>query len=316
MFDAERPQPIPAQTETLGVLQEELRICLASDDRTLKDCLHRFDLEARTRFKKDGLQQLIARIGTVAASQSNPLAALNRVVGLLASSPNQETTVRGLLLRDNPLDDLLLDFLVWNLISTAKAEDGSSNETLSISPSLTRHLKRLLVERFPTLGLDIWNRATANAKNVKWCEAWSTMTLAILKSSGDLSKRTRNELADRYAEAICQVDADIAPKITPLILYLAGEMGPFSDRVSSVVRTSPVGEVLQRQTQELLGAAPVAQLASNSLPVDSARVRRTNGERGASEFEGLPQPVVLAVKSILSYLRSLYAQISAASAID
>lgn len=300
-------QQTSVEPDRLDTLQQELRAALASEGDDLKECMQRLETEVRARFKKDTLQHVICRIGTTAAGCDHPFAAFNRAMAILNSPPPTEITIRGLLLREKncPPDELLSDVLVWSLLPFASNDNNSLGEVSSLSPSLLRLLKRQLGEYFPRLGLVVWDRAAERTKHPGWCEAWVGLTRAVLQASVDLPQKSRLDLPDLYAERICQAGEGVALKLAPLLLFLGEMMEPFSEQVTAAIRTAPVGTALQRQMQTLLGGSHIASAAS--IPPEPGRKKGSRVELALGEFDGLPQPVALAAKSILSYLKSLYA---------
>jgi hypothetical protein len=298
----EAPEAAPVSPDRLDALSDELPTALGTGGDALRECVQRLDREVRSRYKKDALQQVIARIGTAAASHPNPLSVFNRALECLDTPPVPETVIRGLLLRERagPPDELLTDALVWSLMPSSG--DGKGVREVSVaSASLLRLLKRHLGEHFPDLGLTVWNRAGSQTNHAGWCEAWATMARLILTASEEQPRRNRQETANRYAEAICSAGPGPVRALTPFLLFLAGEMGPLSERITGVIRASPLGANLLRQVRELLGASSAVQPPAGSSPQEAnAETARTG-----TEFGGLPESVELAVGALLSGVRSL-----------
>lgn len=298
--------------DRLERLKEELPTALASGGDALKDCLKRLDAEVRARFKKDVSHQIIARIGTASVTQSNPFPVLMGALNTLGLSVPPETVIRGLLLReksDTP-DELLLDAFVWGLTPSGGEVQGSESDGAPNFIAQLRTLKRHFGANFSALGLQIWDRTREQKNQPEWCEAWASFSRAILRTSQELPKRVQQDLSNRYADCVSQAGAGSAGTLTSFLLFLVGELAPFSAEVASRIRHAPVSLVLKHQTQGLLDAFSSVQ-AKAVVPTSPAPlvVKETSGEadgRDASEFAGLPQHVELAVKSMLSYLRSLF----------
>lgn len=307
MTDPTKPDLAPELPDRLDTLRDELRTALGTGGDALRDCVKRLDREVRSRYKKDALQQVIARIGTAAALHSNALTVFNRALDFLDVPLAPETIIRGLLLRERTAspDDLLTDALVWSLMPTGGDGKGAREVPVASVPML-RLLKRQLGEHFPYLGLTVWNRASNQTTHAGWCEAWATMSRLVLTTSEELLRQKRQEISDRYAEAICKTGPSPAPPLTPFLLFLAGELGPLSERITSVIRTSPLGANLLRQVRELLGTSSAAHAPTGSpSPPLGVPETKAEAEPTGKEFSGLPESVELAVRSLLSGVRSL-----------
>jgi hypothetical protein len=305
----------------LDQLVEELSANITSGGKSLRECLVRLDQVVRSRFRKDALQQLVARIGSAAAARENALGLFLGALNHLPASVTPETAIRGLLVRKTPPagDELLHDLIVWCLVPDEGGRDGGRKaqppEPFVFSTSLLRELKRGLGDQFPLLGTRVWDRAVERRRSPCWCEAWARMCLDILRHAGAAGNR-RTHLAEQYVERICQVDAEGAGSVVGLLLFLKVEMGPLGAPVASRVRQAPVGRELARQVGDLV-AQPVAVPApaadgprtAVSEP-DAASVssgtQPTAAVPAEAGFEGLPEEVEASVKSLIQSLRTLF----------
>jgi hypothetical protein len=280
----------PSTPEDLDPLLEDLSATITVGGDTLRECLTRLDHALRTRYRKDALQQLVARVGSAAAERENAFGLFIRAVHQLHMPVTPETAIRGLLLRRMPGggDELLCDLLVSCLVPDTGSKDGARKgpalEVFVLSAPLLRDLKRSLGGQFPLLGVHVWDRARDQRSSPCWCEAWTRMSLDVLQYAIPAGKERRPDLAEPYAERLCQAEPAAARRMVSLLLFLKEEMGPLGEQVASRIRQAPVGAELVRQVSDLV--VPPA-VGAEGLLAD------------------LPEPVEAGLKSLLTYLRSL-----------
>ncbi|MCE9603388.1 MAG: hypothetical protein K8U03_00625 [Planctomycetia bacterium] len=320
MTDSETFPTTTSAPGDIELLLNELEERIVTGGDPLKDSIRRLDLLVRDRFRKDPLQQLVARIGSAAALHDNAFGLFSQALGMLDTSVSTEAAIRGLLLSKAPnahrylLHDLIVCRLVSNDLEAASPGKRHSAEVFRFSKPLLRDLRKKLNDDFAFLGVRVWDRAIDRRSDPCWCDAWAQMSLDLLTPFTSFKHERGRDIAEPYLDRICQIDHSGIRGIVPLLMCLS-ELSPFSSQYNSKIRQAPIGTELIRQFGELLRPIstnvianfdPSRQLTGlDAEPAFADSVKQNSVGAWEEALSDLPEPVKASINALFTFLRSL-----------